>query len=261
MQQLEETLSLLAGQDQSIDTDELIDRIERHLSSEGVPVVAGDGVSLAHAAFELDETTPRRLPRSAWAFAAAVVVVIAVVGIPVWLLGWNGPVDVASDSEAVFSWGDDISEWVTPEELELVFESLAMRYVGVDLREDFGDSEVVFETYEGSEEEPVHWGWVYDPVIKPWRDGWGVDVAEGNWERFVIAPQSDPRLPDGVVFWPDWGWGRIFRGPNSSEAIGIGLSSPSELRPFPEHPEREEAYYEMYYEVASMVLRELGWAD
>jgi hypothetical protein len=255
MRRLDETLLLLAGQDPSIDSDELIDRLERHLSEGIVPVVARDGSSIMQPEARPRQTSPPQPSRKVWVFAAALLAVVAAIGIPMWLLGGEDPQDVASDSDAVFSWrdGDDISAWVTVDEMKAMFGTLTKRYAGVEL----GDADVVFAS-PGSGVYTDQWDWSHDPVSGPGSGtGWLVSV---QGDVVVGAVQGDRRLPEGAVFQPGWGWEHILRGPNSHEAIQIGLTPPREFDLGP-YPDRREPYDDMYFEVASMMLRELGWAD
>jgi hypothetical protein len=267
MRRLEETLLLLARQDPSVDTEELSDRIERQMSEERVPVVARNKSSIMHTEVRPPRAVPVRGSRKVWLLAAAVLAVIATIGTPLWLLGGENPDGAVSEPEPVFSWGDDIFEWVTADEMEVVFESLSIRHAGVALSE----GEVVLERSGGPSADPWdEWNWIHEPIAPsqtPWRPPpgrWIAGARMWEWEEFVIAPQTDRRLPDGVVFWPGpWGSGYTLRGPNSSEAIGISLLPPleSDLHPFDTYPDRRETYDEMLFEVASMMLRELGWAD
>lgn len=104
-----------------------------------------------------------------------------------------------------------------------------------------------------------NWHWLY---AAEGQGGWqGSVYKEPAVPDFLSDPLSDPRLPEGVVFVQDWGWGYVLRGPNSEEAIAISLLPPHELLPSDMHPEREAAYYDMYFEFASWMLQELGWAN
>jgi hypothetical protein len=250
MRQLEETLRLLAGQDYSIDPEELIERIEQDMSEEGVPVVARDGNSIMQTEVKLPQTAPERPSKRVWQFAAAMLAVVATIGAPLWLLGGENAEDVVSEPEAVYSWGDgdDVSAWVTVDEMMAMFETLSKRYAGLDLQ----DGEVEFIRV-GPGVYTDQWDWNYVPVS-----------GSGDWSVFVQGDvivgqvRTDRRLPEGVVFQDGWGWEYILSGPNSSEAIAIGLMPPRQLSPY---PDRKETYDDMYFELASMMLRELGWAD
>lgn len=256
MQRLEDTLLLLAGQDPAIDSKELIERIERHLSQEAVQVVARDGSSIMQTEVRPHQTMPLRPARRGWVAAVALLAVIAAIGIPVWLFGGDDGAPVVSEPEAPFSWGDDIYEWVTPDEMKDMFDHLSRRYAGVEPgggevgvdRSGLGMDTDVWHTsvwrYEAADSGPVE------------NRTWIVGIQRGE----LAGPRlTDSRLPEGVVFEEDWAGGQyILSGPNSTEAISINLSPPHDLRPYPEPTER---YHDMYFELASMMLRELGWAD
>lgn len=276
MRQLEETLLLLAGQDPAIDSEELIDRIELHLSEENVPVVAGDRSSIMQTGVRRPQTAPPRRLKKASLLAAAVLAVVAAIGTPLWLLGGDGPEDAVSEPEGVFSWGEgrldweDILDWVTAEEMKATFESSTMHWEGGAL----SGGEVVFERFD----DEGHWiyEWGYEPTSPELRS-WRVSVHRWDWEAYPFpdATQTDRRLPDGVVFWTGWGedcraWpsqgGRCpviegLRGPNSSEAITINLSNPYYLYSPPDTDLTSDDKDDTYFQIASMMLRELGWAD
>ena len=135
MRRLEDTLLLLAGQDPAIDSEELIERIERHLSQEDVPVVARDGSSIMQTEARPRQTMPLRPAKRGWVTAVALLAVIAAIGIPVWLFGGEdgAPVvsepeaPVVSEPEAPFSWGEDIHEWVTPNEMKDMLDRVSRR--------------------------------------------------------------------------------------------------------------------------------------
>lgn len=86
MRQLEETLHLLAGQDAGIDPGALIDRIERILSEEGVPVVPSNRKRVTRPR----ETKRYRPWNSGWAFGAAMIAVVTAIAVPVWFLRGTG---------------------------------------------------------------------------------------------------------------------------------------------------------------------------
>lgn len=215
----------------AIDAEELIDRMQ---TVSGPP-----------------QTTPPRRLKKAWLLAAAVLAAVAAIGTPMWLFGGEGPEDAASEPEAVFSWGEDIRKWVTAEELKAVLESATEHWEGAAL----SGGKVVFD-------DEVEWTYQFASYAeRPWG-AWSGSFQEFDWEAegFPDSSRTDQRLPDGVVFWGLWG-DSAYRGPNSSEAIAIGLHAPYSLYPLPESDVSSEEKDDMYFEVVSMVLRELGWAD
>ena len=203
-----------------------------------------------------DSVATERIEQPDRALKVAVMVLAAVAlilgGVVLYLAqDSDEPRDAASGPEAVFTWDDDPSQWVTADEAEAMFQSMSRRYAGVDLDE----TEV---RVEGSlESSNPNWHWLY---AAEGQDGWQGSVYQDPVSDFS-DPLSDPRLPEGVVFVQDWGWGYVLKGPNSEQAIAITLFPPRELLPSDVHPEREGAYYDMYLEFASWMLRELGWAD
>lgn len=246
MRQLEETLLLLADQDPSVDPGQLIDRIERDLTEEGVPVVALDGRRTMQTRERPQVTIQPRRARKAWVFAAGLVAAVAAIAIPVWLFGGEGGGEVFSEPRAVFTWGEDLSEWVTEEEMAQALADVVRQYRGANL-EDGVTVSLSRPDGEGDD------GWGWEGV------GWSVQVHSGDHDgRVDVEPtQTDPRLPEGVTYQEGWGlaWmSRILVGPNSDESICVTLV-PAD-RAF-EDPE----YEDMVFAIASMMLREMGWAD
>jgi WD40 repeat protein len=97
MRQLEETLLLLAEQDPLADTEDLVRRIERSLSEEDVPVVAGDGRRIMQTIDKAPPTTEPGPQMKPLAFVVAAVAVLIAIALPAWLLGGSGPEDVVAE--------------------------------------------------------------------------------------------------------------------------------------------------------------------
>jgi len=136
MRQLEDALDLLAGQDPPIDTTEMIDSIEQHLSQGGVPVVAWNGSRTMQIQEKPRQITQRRLSKSVWVFAAALAAAVMAIGIPLWLLGRSSVQDVASTSAEVFDFSQDsMCDWFTAEEMNQIVVA-AQQLVGTTM--DFG---------------------------------------------------------------------------------------------------------------------------
>lgn len=99
--------------------------------------------------------------RAPWLAVVVVIVAAVLAGLGVrWLIG------TGSDSEstepkwtepgAVFSWdGDDLSAWVTEDEMRAALEHVSTLYAGADL-----EGEVVLEHDEGTN----GWSWSTGPV-------------------------------------------------------------------------------------------------
>lgn len=97
MRQLEETLLLLAGQDQPVDPDQLIHRIEQDLSAEDVPVVAWDERRMAQTNKRTRLETQPRPSSKAWVVAVAAAAIVAAIGIPLWLVPGAEPEVIVSE--------------------------------------------------------------------------------------------------------------------------------------------------------------------
>ncbi len=100
MRRLEDLLHDLAEQDERLPTSELITRIERGLSSEGVLTVATMDGRSAMDAQENTRQDRRRIPMMVAAGAALLVLIV--VGLPILLLG-SGDSEVVGQSTSVVS--------------------------------------------------------------------------------------------------------------------------------------------------------------
>ena len=265
MRQLEEALHLIAGQDRSVDTKELIDRVEQQISQEGVPVVAMDRNRTMQTQEKPRQITQTRLPKRVWVFAAALAAVVMAIGIPVWLFGGEDAetvtepvaattttagevettldtadtVPVPTEPTTVFSWSDDLSEWVTEDEMTDLLEDLSTRYYA-DTGGDLGGKAVLARP--GGD---LVWGVGY----------WSVGVhAGGGYHPFPT--RTNPRLPQGVTYEPI-SQSYVFSGPNSGQSICITLTTPGTTASIEEEPN----YETIFFALASMMLQEMGWAD
>ena len=153
---------------------------------------------------------------------------------------------------AIFSWdGDDLSEWVTEAEMTAVLQDVASRYVGSDL-----ESEAVFDE-ESVELAGFDGVWI--------AGGWRVSFHNGDHDGRYEGPPTgtDPRLPQGVTYEAEqgFGWGHyVLLGLNSDEMISVWVRPAGTSFGYP--PESEvEAHKDMTFAVATMMLREMGWAD
>lgn len=175
--------------------------------------------------------------------------------------------DQASDSlpeppVGVFSWSaDDISEWVTNDEITAVLADLSIEYAGTYL-----DSDAEFELVErpapvdhelviGGAFNQAMWTVGREHGDNYWQVGVhnGDHIADNRWFSEVSLS-----LPEGAIN-NEGSWG-VFavRGPNSDESFCIWLGAPTEI--FGTYVE-EDIYLEMISAVASMMLEELGWVD
>jgi hypothetical protein len=141
----------------------------------------------------------------------------------------------ASEPTAVFSWSEDLTEWVTEAEMTAALQELSTRYyAGSDL-----GGEAVLARPGGD----LVWGVGY----------WSVGVHPGH--GFSLS-ETSPRLPEGVTYLAA-SQSYIFSGPNSSQSICITFTTPGTTASIEEEP----YYQRMFFEVATMMLQEMGWVD
>lgn len=201
--------------------------------------------------------TARRVGAPGPALVAAVAfTVVVLVGAVTLLL--RGPESVEPAGPAVFSWdGDDINQWVTEDEMTAALEDLSWRYRGAGL-----DAEAVFESLNDPDS-------VFEPDGSWWRwnaSGWRVTVHNGDDHPASPSDQvlqTDPRLPERVLYHAGWGfaWGSyVLSGPNSEESLCITVDPPGTSSDYPDESEVEQ-HENMSFELASMMLQEMGWAD
>ena len=180
------------------------------------------------------------------------------------------PTKTEVETGTVFSWSaDDLSEWVTEEEMTDALIGVSTRYAGRDF-----DSEVVLEhrgrEWAGTEEGMEEWAWRLrtcpsSPGCPKGR--WEVFVHNGyHEERGIEEPptETDPRLPEGVTYEAGHGWAEgayVYSGPNSDESICVNLW----WRGHPLHgriKSKDQGVHEdMTFALASVLLQEIGWAD
>lgn len=195
---------------------------------------------------------PRRSWRAAFVFGTALVLVLAAVG-TVWLL--RGATEPIAGPSIVFRWGDDLSEWVTEDEMTDMFEGMSMRYAGVDLGDETASQAPGFGA-DGM-------NWRVGPDDDP---SWRLEVHNGSHivdDGVVLLTTTDPRLPDGVTYGTG-GWGvYTFLAPNSDESICMSMEPPREILgdPADDDGANDALYEEMLFTLASRTLREMGWAE
>ncbi len=155
--------------------------------------------------------------------------------------------ETSFEPRTVFSWGDDLSEWVTEEEMTAALRDVVSRYAGADLNGEalFDDEGADLVGYDGQWE----------------LGGWTVQFRnfdrDGGYDG--SPPETDPRLPRGVTF--KRGWGEyIFLGPNSDEMIAIRLRPPGTPSRYPAGSEIE-AHEAVLFPLVSWMLKEMGWVD
>ncbi len=155
-------------------------------------------------------------------------------------------------SGKVFTWGgNDLEDWVTESEITAAISEVSSRYTGTAL-----EDEAVFDS-EGSDVTGREAGWR--------AGGWNVLFHDGGHDgRYDGQPaESDPRLPQGVTYEAEegFGWGfYILSGSNSDELISIMLRPPGKSYGYPNASELD-AYEDMLFAIAAQMLRELGWVD
>jgi len=150
-----------------------------------------------------------------------------------------------------FAAGEDLTEWVTTEEMASVLEQVSVQFTGSPLVD-----EVVAESVDD--------GFWYRSGVPPGEEteffngGWEVRLEPMGDERAMEGAQPDPGLPEGVE--AAGGFGGIYdmRGPLSDEVLSIWINPPETLG----SGERAEARWrDLYFQVASMALVEMGWAE
>jgi len=139
----------------------------------------------------------------------------------------------------VFSWESDLSKWVTEDEMTALLEELSRRFYA-DTGGDLG-GEAVLARPGGD----LVWAVGY----------WSVGVHP--WGGYHPTPtKTDPRLPEGVTY-EGMSQSYGFSGPNSSQSICITLTTPGGTASIEDEPN----YQTIFFAIASMMLREMGWVD
>lgn len=153
----------------------------------------------------------------------------------VTVLDWAEPTEP-------FDWGSDLSRWVTEDEMTEALEVLSRTYYQDYGRGDLGGTAVLARPGGGGE---YVWGAGF----------WSVGVHAGG--GYHPAPdKTDPRLPDGVRYsGSSQSYG--FSGPNSSSAICLTVTTPGTTASIEEEPN----YQSIVFEIATMLMREMGWVD
>jgi len=148
--------------------------------------------------------------------------------------------------------GEDLTEWVTTEEMASILQQVSTEFTGSPLAD-----EVVMESVDdefwyrsgvpaGAETEPFNGGW--EVLLEPWSD-----------ERFMEGAQRYPGLPEDVeAAGPSYGGAYFMRGPLSDEIVSIWVNPPVSLGG---SEQGEARWQDMYFQVASMALVEMGWAE
>lgn len=157
-----------------------------------------------------------------------------------------------TEPEGAFSWdGDDLTDWITEEEMTLALRHVLSGYAESDL-----EGAATFD----------HESAAVDGDGGQWElEGWTAQFHNGDHGgRYVGPPHgTDRRLAPGVTFEQEegFGWGHyIFKGPNSDEMISIWLRPPERSYGYPAGSEIA-AYRSMLFPLATRMLQEMGWAD
>jgi hypothetical protein len=92
---------------------------------------------------------------------------------------------------------------------------------------------------------------------------WRVFAHNGSHDGQYVGPptETDPRLPPGVVFQRGEGFAYgfyILSGPNSRESICMSVLPPGVAWP---QGSDVDVHEDRVFALASMMLREMGWAD
>ena len=148
----------------------------------------------------------------------------------------------AIDPMDPFDWAFSPDEWVTEEEMTALLEDLSERFYQDYGNGDLGGSAVLAHP-EGTGE--YVWGVGY----------WSVGIhAGGGWHP--TPTETDPRLPEGVMYataLPSYTFGTG----DSDETICLTVTTPGTTGSYVEEPNHER----IVFEIASMLMEEMGWLD
>jgi hypothetical protein len=189
---------------------------------------------------------------------AIAIVAAALLGLGFW---WLTGEDDSEPTEpgTVFSWnGDDLSAWVTEDEMTAALEHVSTLYAGEDL-----EGEAVVEHAVSDQGGIDDWVWMIGPTDD--ANTWKVIVHNGDHDGRYIGPptETDPRIPFGVTFEQGSGFASgsyILSGPNSDESICITLLPPGRGLFYPD-PSEVGAHEDMAFALATMMLQEMGWVS
>ncbi len=148
--------------------------------------------------------------------------------------------------------GEDLTEWVTIEEMSGVLEQVSVQFTGSPLAD-----EVVAESLD--DEFWYRSGVPAGEETEFFNGGWEVLLEPRSDERSMVGAQPDPGLPDGVeAVGPSYGGVYFVRGPLSDEVLSIWVNPPETLG---SGDAGEARWQDLYFQVASMALVEMGWAE
>jgi hypothetical protein len=167
------------------------------------------------------------------------------------LLGCADDSDSTGPTEP-YAAGEALTEWVTTEEMAGVLEQVSTQFTGSALADEVvaesADEEFWYRSGvpAGEETEFFNGGW--EVLLEPWSD-----------ERSMEGAQPDPALPEGVeAAGPQMGGSYFMRGPLSDEILSIWINPPESLG---SSDAGEARWQDLYFQVASMALVEMGWAE
>lgn len=149
------------------------------------------------------------------------------------------PPTTAGSTEPVepFAWGQDLARWVTADEMTALLGRLSRTYY-MDTGGSLGGDAVL--SRPGGD---LVWSVGY----------WSVGVHDGGgWHP--TPDTADPRLPEGVLYTGD-SQSHGFSGPVSRAAICITVTTPGTTASIEEEPQ----YQSIVFEIATMMLEEMGW--
>ncbi|HSG87422.1 MAG TPA: hypothetical protein VLA23_13865 [Candidatus Limnocylindrales bacterium] len=181
---------------------------------------------------------------------------------PPWLLS-ESPTPTTDPN--VFSWArDDLLDWVTDDEMTQALVALSMRRpFGAELVGDVvSDCDLQGNLKTGLKEPECEWRFRLAGDAESWRLG----VHNGDHDGDGVPDGGPWRthswLPEGATHAEGEGFAYgsfLFSGPGSEESICITLGPPGvdwgDLDP------NEFGFKARVFALASMMLRELGWAD
>ena len=166
----------------------------------------------------------------------------------------DGPAESAGP-DYPFSWGEDLTQWVTEDEIAEIV---------TDLLRTYADTDLEGAVHTDPSDDGESWDWSVGAVGEI-RGPWILNAHNGDHDgRYDGRPTDvDSRLPDGVGFEAEVGFGfghYIFSGPSSDELISLWLRPAGTSFGYPPSSQ-VDAYEDMLFSLASRLLRELGWAD
>jgi hypothetical protein len=193
--------------------------------------------------------TPAPVLRPFWLLAVLGLLLVLAAG----TLVVGSRLFIDAEAPPIFSWArDDLREWVTEDEMTDILTVMSVPYFGAELDGDVGSRVSAAD-------------WVLSFRLADGAGSWRLLVHNGNHGGAYLGPpkETDPRLANGVTYEAEWGFGHggyILSGPHSRELLALHLLPPGTSFGYP-HGTEVEVHEDRIFALASMMLREMGWAD